>query len=88
MTNKELVIYEKLFLVENGLLDSIDDDLYTYAEWLKRGFRVKKGEKAVASFPIWKHVNKKNIETGEEYSKIVMKTAYFFTRKQVEREVK
>ena len=61
--------------------------IHTYATWKQLGYQVKKGQKAKASFTIWKHVaGKKNEETGEESeSKMFMKKASFFTFEQVEK---
>lgn len=60
--------------------------IHTYATWKQMGYQVKKGQKAKASFTIWKHVaGKKNKETGEEEeSRMFMKKASFFTFEQVE----
>ena len=61
--------------------------IHTYTVWQQLGYQVKKGQKAKASFLIWKHVaGKKNEETGEEAeSKMFMKKASFFTFEQVEK---
>lgn len=62
--------------------------IHTYATWKQLGFQVKKGEKAKASFTIWKYVEgkKKDEETDEEpESKMFMKKAHFFTIEQVEK---
>ena len=39
---------------------------------------------AVDKFTIWKHVTRKNPETGEETGKMILKAAAFFSRSQVE----
>ena len=59
------------------------EPIHTYAAWKARGYQVKKGEKAVASFVIWKHVSKRNEETEEDESRMFMKRASFFSRAQV-----
>lgn len=62
--------------------------LHTYAIWKQLGYQVKKGEKAVASFTIWKCVTaKQNEENAEEQpeNKMFMKKAHFFTIGQVEK---
>ena len=55
------------------------------------GYQVKRHEKAIAQFPIWKHTSKtvKNKETGEDENKenMFMKTASFFKMSQVEKVV-
>lgn len=64
------------------------EEIHTFAAWKARGYRVKKGEKNIAQFPIWKHVTKTvtNEETGEEEkkSRMFMKKASFFKASQVE----
>lgn len=61
--------------------------IHTYAAWKQLGYQVKKGEKAKASFIIWKHVAGKKKEESEEQeeSKMFMKKAHFFTIDQVEK---
>mgnify|MGYP003299661230 CR=1 FL=1 len=62
--------------------------IHTYAIWKQLGFQVKKGEKAKASFTIWKYVEgKKQEEESDEQpdSKMFMKKAHFFTIEQVEK---
>ena len=63
--------------------------IHTYAAWKQLGYKVKKGEKAKASFIIWKHVPGKKEENDEqEESKMFMKKAHFFTIDQVEKITK
>lgn len=62
--------------------------IHTYAIWKSLGYQVRKGEKAKASFTIWKCVaGKKNEEESEEVpeNKMFMKKAHFFTLDQVEK---
>lgn len=65
--------------------------IHTYATWKQLGFQVKKGEKAKASFTIWKYVEGKKQEENEEEekdnSRMFMKKAHFFTIDQVEKIV-
>ena len=72
--------------------------IHTYNGWKARGYQVKKGEKAIAKFPIWKYVAKVSKETAEVFDpddtdhiegtgKMIMKMSAFFTDEQVE-EVK
>lgn len=66
--------------------------IHTFAAWKSMGFKVKKGSKAVASFPIWKYINTSaeakdcDVELDQQVDtgKIFMKKAAFFTRSQVE----
>ena len=61
--------------------------IHTYQAWKQLGYQVKKGEKAKASFTIWKYVKgKKKEETEEEpEAKMFMTKASFFTLEQVEK---
>lgn len=60
------------------------EEIHTFARWKEMGFSVKKGEKAVAKLPIWKHTAKVNDETGEEEdARMFLKTSAFFARHQV-----
>ena len=60
------------------------EQIHTFAVWKEFGYVVKKGQKAIAKFPIWKYVSRKNEETDEENSKMFMKVAAFFSSSQVE----
>lgn len=62
--------------------------IHTYAMWKQLGYQVKKGEKAKASFTIWKCVagKKADEESDQEPdNKMFMKKAHFFTIDQVEK---
>lgn len=64
------------------------EEIHTFSAWKSMGYSVKKGEKAIAKFDIWKHTSKTvTDENGEETekSKMFMKTAAFFKRSQVEK---
>lgn len=67
------------------------EPIHTFAAWKQLGYRVKKGEKAVAQFTIWKHTKSKVEETPDgsaEYvdkGKMFMKKASFFRSCQVEK---
>lgn len=70
--------------------------IHTFATWKQLGYKVKKGSKAVAQFPIWKYragkkeVEMTNVETGQnekvevDNSKMFMKMASWFSASQVE----
>ena len=63
------------------------EEIHTFQAWKSLGYSVKKGEKAIAKFPIWKYTSKKvETEDGEEkeISNMFMKTAAFFKVSQVE----
>jgi len=61
------------------------EDIHTFAAWKEMGYAVRKGEKAVAKFTIWKHTAKENEETGQLDSRMFMKTAAFFKASQVDK---
>lgn len=100
MTNVQIIAIEQVQLLSEGILHLMDDGeiqpIHTYATWKSMGYQVKKGEKAVAKFPVWKWLTKKKQEVdladdadGETLSvfkgKCYMKVAAFFTDEQVER---
>lgn len=57
------------------------EQIHTFRAWNELGYVVRKGQKAIAKFPIWKYVSRKN----EENSKMFMKVAAFFSSSQVEK---
>ena len=62
------------------------EPIHTYNGWKDRGYQVKKGEHAKASFSIWKYSGKKDEETGEDIQgKCFQKKSFWFTFDQVEK---
>lgn len=65
------------------------EPIHTFAAWKKLGYHVKSGETAVAKFAVWKHTTKKSVaeDTGieETETRMIMKTAAFFSASQVEK---
>ena len=65
------------------------EPIHTFQAWKHLGYKVKKGAKAVAKFPIWKHTAKTVVDEAtqeeKEKSSMFMKTAAFFTLEQVEK---
>ena len=60
--------------------------IHTYQKWKSLGYQVRKGEKAIAKFTIWKFVQgKKKDDEEEEKSKMFMKNSAFFKASQVEK---
>ena len=65
-------------------------EIHTYAHWKALGYQVKRGEKAVASFTIWKsgkgksEPNPEAPEENLEKTHMFMKLSSFFTPDQVE----
>ena len=79
---------------EYEMVDEIQP-IHTYQAWKSLGYQVKKGQKAVAKFPVWKYMvsmSKKDAELVDETDtehiegkgKMYMKVAAFFTDEQVE----
>lgn len=69
----------------------LPEEIHTFNAWKQRGFCVKKGEHAVASFPIWKYIKGKDADElpdTEESEKTGgycrMKLSHFFTAAQVQ----
>ena len=78
----------------------LPEQIHTFAAWKSLGYSVKKGEHAIAKFPIWKHtakmldtdtgnaeLDKMNAEINSQGGKtnMFMKTAAFFKFAQVEK---
>jgi antirestriction protein ArdC len=84
MTNVEIVTFQWAQLVAAGMI-SESEEIHTFQKWKSLGYTVKRGEKAVASFTIWKHTTKTDKESGEETARMFMKKAHFFSTKQVEK---
>ena len=61
------------------------EKIHTYAGWKAVGRQVKKGEKSIAAFQIWKHTTKKpKKEDEEEEEKMFLTKAFFFRECQTE----
>ena len=65
------------------------EPIHTYQHWKESGYQVRKGEKAVASFGIWKYTSKAKDTASEEEAQekgfCFMKTAFWFTASQVDK---
>lgn len=87
MTNSEIILGNMTILIADGVITE-DNVIHTYAHWKSLGFQVKKGEHAIAKFPIWKYTKKKNKEMSEEEAQqkgyCFMKNSAWFTDTQVE----
>lgn len=75
---------------KDGVKEKLElpEEIHTFAAWKAKGYKVKKGEHAIATFPIWKYTNKTvKTEDGEEEKKenMFLKVSAFFKRSQVER---
>lgn len=96
MTNAQIIFSNEQSLAKKGVIDytgrvfKFDDgteiketeSIHTYAVWKELGYQVQKGEKAIASFHIWKYTSKKN-EQEEDESKMFLTKAFFFKKSQV-----
>lgn len=79
---------------ENGKAEQLElpEEIHTFNAWKQRGYIVRKGEHAVASFPIWKYIGSKRKgsdepqEDGEPemHGYCRMKLSHFFTAAQVQ----
>lgn len=87
MTNSEIILGNMAMLIADGVITE-DNVIHTYAHWKSLGFQVKKGEHAIAKFPIWKYTKKKNKDMSEEEAQqkgyCFMKNSAWFTDTQVE----
>ena len=102
MTNYMIILTESIKLMDEGILKPTDETIttedgkqlqvpetiHTYNKWKSLGFQVKKGEKNIAQFPIWKYTSKKNPEMTEEEAQAkgfcFLKMSSFFKQSQVE----
>lgn len=98
MTNNAIIEKAKNQLFAEGKIGSntviteeveVPEEIHTYAMWKSLGYQVKKGEKAIAKFSIWKYVSKKSKEKEDEEeaetSKMFLKASSFFKFSQVEK---
>lgn len=82
----EAIVTDKDGNEEKKLIEE-PEAIHTYATWKSLGYQVKKGEKAKASFLIWKYVKGAKQEESDEEpeARMFMKKAHFFTIEQVEK---
>ena len=87
MTNSEIILMNRALLVADGKITEADV-IHTFAHWQRLGFNVKRGQKAIAKFPIWKYrAGKKTDEAAEgepDPGRMFMTNASFFSSAQVE----
>lgn len=93
-TGRKIQVFN-LVTQEEEFIDEIQP-IHTFNAWKSLGYKVKKGEKAIAKFPIWKYVTKVSKELAEAVDetdtdhiegrgKMYMKTSAFFSDEQVEK---
>ena len=70
----------------------LPEDIHTFAAWKARGYIVKKGEHAIACFPVWKYSGRRNdSEEGdtdgetENSGRCYLRKAFFFKMSQVKK---
>lgn len=84
MTNTQIIYENSVILAMSGTIKP-GEEIHTFQRWKAMGYSVRKGEKAVAKFPIWKMGTKKNDEgETEETGRMFMKMSAFFSASQVE----
>ena len=95
MTNAQIIMQNRVTLAEMEVLKIVDgmpEEILSCKEWNRRGFTVKKGEHAIAKFPIWypkkkkaqKQEDQEQEEQQEQLKGFYMKVTAFFTADQVE----
>ena len=60
------------------------EQIHTFAEWKSNGYKIIKGQKAVAKFPIWVPTKKKTEEDRIEI-RFWLKNSAWFSESQVEK---
>lgn len=84
------------FKYDDGHTEEVEvpEPIHTYQMWKTLGYQVRKGEKAIAKFMIWKYTEKKAKEDNAEIAvkegdtiarNMFMKMAAFFKMSQVEK---
>ena len=69
----------------------LPEQIHTFAAWKHAGYCVKKGEHAIAAFPVWKYRESRRDNTEEIDSdaapagRMFLKKAFFFKSSQVEK---
>lgn len=86
MTNAEIIATNMFILIQDGTITP-DEEIHTFQGWKARGYTVKKGEKCIAKFPIWKGVTKTK-EDGDTEDRMFMKMSCWFSTKQVQEATK
>ena len=61
------------------------EEIHTFQAWKSLGYSVKKGEKAVAKFTIWKATENKDPDEENPEIKMFLKMSAFFSAAQVEK---
>lgn len=86
MTNTAIILGQMTILIAEGKITA-ENEIHTYSHWKSMGYQVKRGEKAIAKFPIWKYTTKKKGESEEEAQAnkhCFLKNSAWFSDSQVE----
>lgn len=78
MTNIMIVAMEEARLIKEGKMQP-HEELHTFQGWKSRGYKIIKGEHAIAKFAIWKAVTNKD----DEDVHMIMKNSCWFSTSQV-----
>lgn len=98
MTNAQIIYNARVQLMKAGKIaadnEGQPEEIHTYDHWKKLGYHVLKGEKAICKLNIWKPVQRKGRkaetqpdneeEKTEPAPWMIPKTAFFFSRSQVD----
>lgn len=97
-TNAQLIEAAQMMLYAEGKLRATSngiEPIHTYAAWKSAGYQVRRGEKAIAKFAIWKYAERKKKDSesaaansdGEEKPKarMFLKESAFFAASQVDK---
>ena len=96
MTNAEIIYNARMQLAKDGKIATVDgepEEIHTFKKWRELGYTVLRGEKAICKLGIWKPVQKKGRKPEQEPDEddkkepapwMVAKTAFFFSRSQVD----
>lgn len=95
MTNLQIIVHEAVahkIYTEDEAIEMIEKHgelpLHTFQAWKKRGYTVKKGEKATIATKLWKFktfVKENDDGEDDEVEKAYLYRAYLFTAEQVEK---
>jgi hypothetical protein len=80
ISNKEIIAGECLLLG----FEWDGNNLYTFAEWQERGYKIVKGQHAIINTKLWKPVTKTDKKTGATETHYIMVNASLFSADQVE----
>ena len=94
MTNEQIIFNAQIELLNEGKI-GVDsngnlEEIHTFQRWKAKGYRVRKGAKAIIALQIWKVAAKKkqgtnssDDDTDDDEIKYFLKKAFFFSASQV-----